>query len=254
MTPAQRLRFDVDGYVLLEGVLSRDECRFLLGLAQRMKADSPYPRQDLAHQTVLHGPAWYERACLELAMDDRLRRRAETLIGSEARLEENEFIIVHPPAPCPASGLPPLPEGWHRGLKPGPASFEADGHYHCLFVKALVYLSDNCEGSGGTWVMPGSHRVSQEVDEFVRAAGASGARQVQARPGDVLLFGETLIHASPRPSFDGDRVILVIGYCAPYMSPWSVESDPPAALAKSLSDEQRRFVYGEARYQSRPSR
>lgn len=252
MTPAERLHFDVNGYVLLKGVVSREERRWLLGLAQRMKVHSPYRRQDLEHQTVLFGPAWYEPACLDLAMDPRLRAPAEAIVGSEARLEENEFIVFHPPVGRRAAAAPPDAEAWHRGMRPAPASFEAEGHYHCLFVKTLVYLSDNCETSG-TWVIPGSHRMPHEVGEVIRVADASLMRQVSPQPGDVLLFGETLMHASPRPSFEEDRLILVIGYCAPYMSPWAIESDPPQGFAASLSEGQRRFVYGEARYQPRPA-
>ena len=188
MTPAERLHFDVNGYVLLKGVVSREERRWLLGLAQRMKVHSPYRRQDLEHQTVLFGPAWYEPACLDLAMDPRLRAPAEAIVGSEARLEENEFIVFHPPVGRRAAAAPPDAEAWHRGMRPAPASFEAEGHYHCLFVKTLVYLSDNCETSG-TWVIPGSHRMPHEVGEVIRVADASLMRQVSPQPGDVLLFG-----------------------------------------------------------------
>jgi len=251
LTAAQRLHFDVHGYVLLKSVLPPAECEQLVDIARRMKADSPYVRHHHEHQTVLYGPAWYADGVLALAMDPRLRTPAEQIVGGETRLEENEFIIFHPPSPPrqrPAAAAPPDAALWHRGMKPGPGSFEAEGHYHCLFAKTLIYLTDNGPAAG-TWIVPGSHRMPYEVADIMRVADASLVRQVLPEPGDVLLFGETLVHCSPRPAFDRDRLLLVIGYCAPYMSPWGVESDPPPDFASGLSAEQRRFVYGESRYQ-----
>ncbi|MDM0112640.1 phytanoyl-CoA dioxygenase family protein [Variovorax sp. J22R133] len=250
LTDTQRLFFDVNGYVLLKGLLTPGECRALNGLAIRMRVDSPYARQDQVHQTVLYGPAWYDRSVLDLAMDARLRAPAEQIIGAEARLEENEFIVFHPPARRDASALAPEASTWHRGMKPGPGSFEVDGHYQCHFVKALAYLGDNGP-QAGTWVIPGSHRMPCEVADVMRVADASLMRQVSPQPGDVLLFVETLMHASPRPAFDHDRLLLVIGYSSAYMVPWSIESDPPQAIRTQLSAAQRRFVFGEARYEGR---
>jgi hypothetical protein len=251
LTAAQRFHFDVNGYVLLKNVLAQEECRRLVAIAERMKADSKFPRQDLDRQTILYGSAWYDRFVLDLAMDPRLREPAEEIVGSEARLEESEFIIFHPLRARLAASATPGADRWHRGLKPGPGSYEAGGHYHCLFTKTVTYLSDN-RPETGTWVIPGSHRMSHEVREVMDVVDQSLMRQVVAQQGDVLLFGETLIHSSPEPMFERDRLLLVIAYCAPYMSPWGVESDPPDAFAADLSDEQRRFVYGEARYQARP--
>ena len=36
------------------------------------------------------------------------------------------------------------------GTAPNFGSFEADGHYHCMFSKAFIYLTDNGLGEG-TW-------------------------------------------------------------------------------------------------------
>jgi hypothetical protein len=251
LTPAERLYFDLNGFILLRDVLTADECERLRDVAAKMKRDSPYPRRDSERQRVLYGPAWYNRLILDLIMDPRLRGRAEDIVGGASRLEENEFLTFAPACEPATATMPSVGELlWHRGLMPDYGSFESDGHYHCLFTKIIVYLSPH-EPGAGTWVVPGSHKSRLPVSEFKSLADENLVRQIDARPGDALLFGETLIHSSPHRPRQHERLLFVVAYTAPFMSTWNHETDPPATLAYDVSDEERRFIFGEARYDFR---
>lgn len=255
LNPTQRLFFDVNGYVLVKRAFHASECDRFIAIADRMKADiqSNPGRRDEKWGMVLFGTAWYDPHLLDTAMGSRLRPMAEQVLGGEARLEENQILIFYrneKAGPVPPSGLPK--EGWHRGINPNYGSFEADGHYHCLLPKALVYLTEQGPGTG-TWVFPGSHRITTKSRDLAPLLDESLVRQVPAERGDVLLLGETLVHASPSIPLAKDRYLMVFAYCAPFMKPWSTDVDPPEDIAHRLTKEQRRFVYGDGRYDFRPA-
>jgi hypothetical protein len=251
LTATQRLFFDLNGFVLLKGVFTEAECDEIVTVADRMVADSPYPRYDSESQRVLFGPAWYSRRLLNVAMDPRLRGPGEALVGGECRLEENEFLIT--------AGATEVDDPaadrfrWHRGLSADYGSFQVGDRYHCLFTKALLYLTRRGRMTG-TWVVPGSHRLSAPVRDLEPLIDPTLTAYVDAERGDVLFFGETLVHASPpRPSPER-RVLLVVAFSAPFMASWSRDSDPPATLPYETTPEERRFIYGEGRYAFRVDR
>jgi len=248
LTTAERVFFELNGFVLLKGVLAPDECAWIADLAARMRRDSPYPRYDSEAQTVLFGPAWYDRRMLALSMEPRLRARAEAIVGGASRLEENQFLIFSPqPADLDDQAEAIDRRRWHRGLTPDYGSFEHAGRYHCLFTKVILYLSPRGV-STGTWVVPGSHKLQIGIGDFEQVVDESMTHYVDGEAGDALLFGETLIHSSPPPSYTRERLLLVIAYSAPFMKTWSRDTDPPPSLCDTLTDDERRFVFGDDRY------
>jgi phytanoyl-CoA dioxygenase PhyH len=250
LTPAQRYFYDVNGYVLLEGIFSPSECRRFIELADRMDADDTcaykhdgYPKT--AALTVLSRCAWYDPHLLETALHPALLPVMEDVVGGDVRLEEHQFLIN---TPDPESGVPRevRDEGWHRGIAPNFGSFEADGHTHCLFAKTFIYLTDNGPGQG-TWVVPGSHRMHLPAKALREFMDETLVRQLQSRAGDVLILSETLIHAGPRLAAGPPRYSLVYGYTAPFMQTWQ-RYDPPADLLERVTPRERALLTGEMRY------
>ncbi|MDP6112647.1 MAG: phytanoyl-CoA dioxygenase family protein [Planctomycetota bacterium] len=253
LTPAQRIFFDVNGYLLLKSVFTVDECNEFISILDRMRSDTSLRRQDREESTVVWGTAWYDSHMLDTAMSDRFRPIAEDILGGESRLEENQAIISHPgkhSEECLEKDFPRT--GWHRGLNPDYAGFDSSGHYHCLIPKLATYLSDNGPNTG-TWVVPGSHRMTTPVKEMIKILDRSLVRQVDAEQGDVLLFGETLMHSAPPMDLTSDRYLMIFAYCAHFMKMWSENIDPPEDFGADLTEEQRRFVYGLDRYKFRPA-
>ena len=255
LTQAERYFFDVNGYVLLPGVFSPAECGRLIDLADRMDADAGcaykhdgYPKTPAL--TVLSRCAWYHAHLLDTAMHPVLFPVIQDVVGGDVRLEEHQYLINYPVEPESDSAFREscvADEGWHRGIAPNVGSFEADGHYHCMFTKAFIYLTDNGPGEG-TWVVPGSHRMDLPTGTLREFMDGTVARQLESRAGDVLILSETLIHAGPRLKAGArPRYSLVYGYTAPFMQTWN-RYDPPADLLERATPEQRSLLTGELRY------
>ncbi len=253
LTPAQLYFYQVNGYVVLKNVIAPDECQRLRQLADRMDADDSctykhdgYPKTPI--RTVLSRCAWYDAHLLETAMHPAILPVIEEIVGGPVRLEEHQFIINYPDPNQPQQKSVPIrEEGWHRGIAPSFGSFQANGHAHCLFTKALIYLTDNSAGEG-TWVVPGSHRLELPSKEVAGFLDESLARQLQAQAGDVLILSETLIHAAPSLTHSSaPRYTLIYGYTAPFMQTWN-HYDPPASLLANVTPQQKAFLTGEIRY------
>jgi hypothetical protein len=255
LTPAQSYFYQVNGYVVLKGLFSQEECARLIRLADQMDADETcqykhdgYPKTPI--RTVLSRCAWYDPLLLETAMSPAILPVIQEIVGGQVRLEEHQFIINYPdPSQSKDSpkSVPIREEGWHRGIGPSFGSFQSNGYSHCLFTKALIYLTDNGPGEG-TWVVPGSHKLELPTNELVQFMDETHVRQLQARAGDVLILSETLIHSAPSLSISSSpRYTLIYGYTAPFMQTWN-RYDPPTNLLARVTPEQRTFLTGEARY------
>ena len=130
-------------------------------------------------------------------------------------------------------------------------SYTYDDLYHCTFLKTLTNLTDLGPGDGGTTVIAGTHKISPEVsqEEIVGAAirDPRMIHHVEAPAGSVLLFFESLIHASGIIESDRDRVLILGGYTPPMFQAWSgYEADP--AFAATVSEGDRSLLTGGAKY------
>ncbi|MBM3263913.1 MAG: phytanoyl-CoA dioxygenase family protein [candidate division Zixibacteria bacterium] len=254
LTPAQRYFYDVNGYVLLKNLFTRDQCRRFVEIADRMDAEDTcaykhdgYPKRPTL--TVLSRCAWYDPHLLDTARHPAVLPVIEEVTGGEERLEEHQYLINYPD---PAGYDPDLPIGnlaWHRALGAAWGGFRVDGRYHCFVNKALIYLTDNSPNDGsGTWVVPGSHRMDTPTPALCAFLDASLCRQIEADTGDVLILSETLVHSVPRLKPGASpRYSLVYGYSVPFMQTWN-RYDPPTELLDCVTPEQRRFLTGEVRY------
>jgi hypothetical protein len=97
----------------------------------------------------------------------------------------------------------------------------------------------------------GTHKISPEVsqEEIVGAAirDPRMIHHVEAPAGSVLLFFESLIHASGIIESDRDRVLILGGYTPPMFQAWSgYEADP--AFAATVSEGDRSLLTGGAKY------
>ena len=174
----------------------------------------------------------------------------EDVVGGDVRLEEHQYLINYPNKTGNGNANQAShvkDEGWHRGTAPNFGSFESDGHYHCMFSKAFIYLTDNGPGEG-TWVVPGSHRMNMSTKTLREFMDETLAEQLQSKAGDVLILSETLVHAGPQLKAGASpRYSLVYGYTPPFMQTWR-RYDPPADLLEQVTPEQQQFLTGEIRY------
>ena len=254
LSPAQRLHLDVYGYVLLENVLTADEVAAMKAALYRLNAE---PDLD-AHRVYSHrrGSQYalfghlveYDPALLHYAAHPRLVPLVEDIVGGSVRLEESEAIINRrdPAADLAALGVRRYnPTGFHTGTRHGWGTWEEHGHFHCLFVKTLAYLTDVGPDDGGTTLIPGSHRLSLPQEEVIAAAMADDRliHQVEATAGSVLLFPESLVHSTTAIRSDKERVILVSGYTPPMLREWP-GNEISADFVETLPEHLRPLISG----------
>lgn len=255
LTPAQRLHFDVYGYVLLENVLTPQEVAAMKAALYRMKADPDktaqgiYLNHESPHHIHMGNLVAYDPALTHFAVHPRLLPLVQEVVGGDVRLEESEAIINRRD---PAADVETLrqkdivPLGFHTGTQHGWGTYLEQERFHCLFVKTLAYLTDVGPGDGGTAVIPGSHKLRWPQKEMIAAALDDPKRlihQVQAPAGAVILFAESLIHSTTAIWSERERVICVSGYTPPMLREWPGNELDPEFLA-TQSEETRRVLSG----------
>jgi ectoine hydroxylase-related dioxygenase (phytanoyl-CoA dioxygenase family) len=258
LTAAQRLQFDIYGFVVLEQVLGQEEVVRARDALYRLRAEPNlethrvYVNRRSEHHFHVGNLVEYDSALLEYAAHPTLIPLVEELVGGSVRLEESEAIINRrDPDMAIGSGLGSAsgrkiePIGFHTGTRHGWGTYYQGHHFRSLFVKALAYLTDVGPDDGGTAVIPGSHRLSWPEQEIIDAALSDERlmHQVEAPAGSVLLFSEALVHSTTLVRSNRERVVLISGYTPPMMREWPGNEPSPEFLT-SLPSRQRRLISG----------
>jgi hypothetical protein len=227
LTAAQRYRFEIDGFLILEGLLDPAKVEQLKKVLYRMRADPS--RGEKGVYLITKGRSYYTRmgnlieydpAIVEFASNPVIVSAAEDLVGGSLRLEENEAIIN---SRDPAADVDELRRRWpnaynlHRAMDPTWGCYLENGRYHCLLLKAIAYLTDVGPDDGGTCLIRGSHRVQWPKEQLLRAAEEDPSlyHRVEAKAGSVLLFSETTLHSTTEILSCRERVIITSGYTPP---------------------------------------
>ena len=256
LTPAQRLHFDIYGFLLLENVFTSGEVARMKDALHRMRDDPDleskriYARWNGEHQLRLGNLVEYDPSLLEYAAHPRLVPLVEEVVGGKVRLEESEAIINRRK---PGADIEELhrrrynPTGFHRGTKPGWGTYTEESKFHCIFVKTLTYLTDVGPDDGGTCFIPGSHRLTWPREEMIEAALSDDrlVHQVEAAAGSVLLFPESLIHSSTAIRSDRERTILIAGYTPPMLREWP-GNEVSSEFIETLPEDIRPLISGSA--------
>ncbi|MEE2708756.1 MAG: phytanoyl-CoA dioxygenase family protein [Gemmatimonadota bacterium] len=256
LTPSQRLYLDINGYVIIENTLSQEEVGRLRDTTYRIEADYhrtgklPAPSCHLSSITesffrvdnLPHiDPAYYD-----YVTHPRLVSMAEEIVGGTVRLEQSDVHIRRPNGHNDAPGK----YGFHRGINPG-FSYTRNGLYHFTFIKTLTNLTDLEPGDGGTTVIAGSHKITDEVsnDALIDAAMADPRmiHEVAAPAGSTLLFFESLMHASGIIESEKDRVLIIAGYTPTMFQAWN-GYDPDDAFTEEIAEEHRALLTGSSKY------
>ena len=255
LTSAQRLHLDIYGYVLIENLLERPRIDALLDCIYSIEAR-------YRHSGELPAPSCHFRATREeyFRVDnlphihpdffDYLTHplivgMAEEIVGGTVRLEQSDAHIRRPTEDPEQQRY-----GFHRGINSG-FGYTKNGLYHFTFVKALTNLTDLGLDDGGTTVIPGTHKITADVDEqaIIEAARQDPTliHHVVAPAGSTLLFYESLIHSAGIIRSNRDRVLILGGYTPTMFQTWNgYEPDPD--FAQTAPEEFQPLLTGKARY------
>jgi phytanoyl-CoA hydroxylase len=215
MTTAEVEHYREHGYVLLKGLLTRDEAAFYRAechaiaerLSKKANLDATWgsARQGLdAKDTVIlhcHNVQFYSAAFSRLIVDERLTAAAAAVIGSENVQLHHTKMFIKPPE------------------KGSPFPMHQDHPYfpherHTMMAAILHFDSAPLE-KGCVRVVPGSHKLGPIQHEggyhlpFERFP-LEDAVPCEAEAGDVLLFNYLTVHGSGVNTSSEARTTLLV--------------------------------------------
>jgi len=218
MTPEEKFIFDLEGYLVLKGILSSNEVDEVNALADSVWSGD-YPENGLRRtgQVSKWGPA---TQCL---MDHPgIVPYLKELLGPFVRIDHDYSIFMRRNGragrlhggPTMQSGVQAA-DHWYR--------------YHdgvmrnglTVFTFCLTHAGAN---DGGFGCIPGSHKSNfiGHIPDTVRnwEKKAHYVRQVEVDAGDVIIFTEALVHGTIPWQADHERRSLLYKY-SPGHSSWS---------------------------------
>ena len=251
LTDEDKFLFDLRGFLVVKNVLSGDECRELIRLA-----DEAWPRQaEDGRYRRFDGVSTWGQAFVELMDHDTVLPYLVELMGNRLRIDHDYCIFMRKKAAAHA-------------LHGGPWRYETDHwyRYHDGVMRtgltvATWNLTDAGPGAGGFVCVPGSHKTNflpnmpRDVARFER--DADWVVQPTLAAGDMLIFTEALIHGTARWTADHERRTLLYKYSPPH-STWAKKfydpGDYPDATPRQLRLMAPPSVEGHAPVMERASR
>jgi len=259
----ERYLFDLRGYIVLRGALSKAE----VAACNECVDDIPELGRDEWHGWVrAHGfgsadgrnfQQIYEAgAPFENLIDHpSWIGKVKQMVGGEGTfdwhhgsvfIDENFFNLR---GPGEAIGIH---SGGQEGVKRTQYRFH-NGRFQCGQINALMAFSDIGPGDGATMVIPGSHKANFRHPDFDNHTigkggsvdGVEGAVEVHMEAGDVLLFVDAISHGSARRSNEGLRRICVYRY-GPSWGFFRHGYRPSPGLLQRLTAERRQIVWPHA--------
>lgn len=197
MNNKERFLFDLQGYLVVEDVLSSSECRLARAALDEMAsplAETPDRVSANGCWRLAHGLLGRVVPFQNLIDRPAVTRILQDIIAPELRLE-HVYSFVY------SQGAPPLQ------LHAGDPDDWLTYHYHVhrgrirtgMCVVSYV-LQDIDEDSGGFVCIPGSHRSQFELseDEWAELLSLESplVRAIPAREGSAIIFTESLIHGA----------------------------------------------------------
>jgi hypothetical protein len=273
-TEIERYLFDLRGYLVLKGALSRAElaaCNATLDEVQDFVGTGWHGNVHLHHdpkgqeglllqqvyeagpvwESLLDHPAWYDKAVHFIGSDD-----PENFDGNHGPAFVDEcFASVRRPGEAVR-----LHSGGHvRTIR---TQFRYhNGRFHCGQINALMALNDIGPGDGATMLIPGSHKANLPHPQTVPVSlrhehrsvdGIEGAIEVHLDAGDVLLFVDAIMHGSARRVTPGQRRIAVYRY-GPSWGSFRLPFRPSEALLERLTPRRRQLVMPQPPVQRPPA-
>jgi len=226
----------VNGFSVLENVLKDDELKDC-----RLKLDAIYETQKtkfgeinltkINEQNLVRCSLVYDDFFLNIATNSRVLEIVKCVIGNYFILHLQNGIINKPNEEHHQSS-------WHRDLP-----YQNFVISKPLAIGALYCIDDFSNESGGTFVLPYSHRVEsipsvQYVEKY--------SRQIVAKAGSVILFDSMLFHKAGYNFSSFIRRAINNVYVVPILKQ---QIDLPLALNGKYADDE--FLSKFLGYQSR---
>jgi len=238
LTDDQRQEFDEQGFLVLRNVLNGSILERITAAAQEVEAHKRSERGlsdkdtlEVRNAIVEHDAFW------ELLDYPQTFPLVLDLMGGDIQLSTSH-LIVRPPVP---GDTPKTFKaiGWHPD---SPHAIAYDGRI--ISMKFGYFLSDVSKpGSGALLVVPGSHKGTQLERGADGEVPEDKVFEVNALPGDAVLFQHRTYH-SVGPNYSGHpRKVLYFGYNRRWLRPIDYVTMPEEILQRF--DPTRRQLLGD---------
>ena len=218
VTMEDRFLFDLQGFVLLRGVLSAEECAAFLEILKPLESQDypdtwqknlepgttgrPTRETNVPHQTRLNGLPRLD------PIFDRLIAHPRVVPYLNAFVVEPQLINT-----WSISKDQDTPQGgWHRGVPVTDYAYK-DGQIQTRMLNTVYFLTDNGLRDGCIAVLPGSHKSNLDLQwNQYPDLEMPGAIPALGKAGDVLLFSEAVMHNGLLKTSPGIRSNLYYNY------------------------------------------
>jgi len=211
-----RFLFDLQGFLLLRGVLSQAECAAYLEklyeLEEREYADQwqqavalsgrRTKETNVSYQTRLNGLPRLDPLFDRLIDHTRVLPYLKEFVGEPQLI--NTWSISKENG-CDQGG-------WHRGVPTDDYAYN-NGRIRSRMFNVVFLLTDNGPQDGCIAALPGAHKSNFDLQwRQYRGLDMPGAVAVTGQAGDVFMFSETVVHNGLPKSTDGVRTNLYYNY------------------------------------------
>jgi len=253
MNDTQKYLFDLQGFLVVEGVLSKAEVaaaneaieRHADGIIERvgeasLSSDSKTMQGETGRGDLGGLLSWEKPWCdpfRAMLAHPQITPYLNQLLGKGWRLDHN-------------AGLISMRKGAEGHLLHGSSGPAFDRHQYYIFKDGQMHngltvvawqLADVNPGDGGLALIPGSHKGNYACPQPVRKweAHQDVVKQVTCKAGDVVIFTEAVTHGTIPWSADHDRRSVLfrmspgnLAYATGY-NPW------PESMLEGLTPQQR---------------
>ncbi|HEV2126445.1 MAG TPA: phytanoyl-CoA dioxygenase family protein [Chloroflexota bacterium] len=232
MNDEERYLFDLQGFLVLKGVLSQDEVGALNRLIDAQNL--PEPGESVQSQRFGGFLSWGQ-PFRDVLDHPRVMPYLKELLDPAVRLDHYYGIYM---------------KQGTEGLKlhGGGTPYDRPEYYHFrngqMFNGLTVVtwaLSDVPAGQGGFACIPGSHKANYACPRPIRnyESNPGCVVQVPMQAGDVLIFTEALTHGTHPWTTAHQRRSLLLKYCPGHMAWGGGYTKWPAELLEQLTATQR---------------
>lgn len=249
MKAEEKYLFDLNGYLLVRGVLSEPELKALHSAIDE-HAHEAVSRSSMALRNAGAGAfgdkgarrdlggmlAWQTPGFRELLAHPKLAPYLTALCGEGYRLDHQPLVLLQD-AGSEGFALHGGPLSGDDGVPQG--VFNPELQYRCVngqpwtsLLAMAVHLVDAPEGAGGFCVVRGSHKANFAVPkDFASGRSAEFAQEFVEQPvtsaGDVLFFSEATVHGAKPWRMDYERRLALYRFSPPnfaygraYLNDW----------------------------------
>jgi len=216
LTDQQRILFEANGFLVVPNALSADELTEVRAAADtaeaRWHANPSLPGQRTEVLNQIQSPIEYDDRLLKLLWHPKVFPLVRAIVGSDVQMIDNDYFITPPHTPRSHAG-------WHHDVG-------MLGVYHprsVMMVKTFFLLTDVDADSGGTSMVPGSHRFPADF-QFPRVddpRDMPGAIQMTGKAGTAYLFNGRTYHCAVNNNSDHPRRVLIYNYGHFWMKIWA---------------------------------